>query len=84
MIRSRPVKARATLTIRLFASVPLFVKRRRSKEGTRWTSSSASSTWNGLGPIHALPRATCRVAASTIRGFAWPWMSDVALFARST
>ena len=35
MIRSRPVKARATLTIRLFASVPLFVNRRRSNDGTR-------------------------------------------------
>jgi hypothetical protein len=76
-IFGRPVKARAPLTAIITASLPELVKRTRSAEGTRSQRTAASSISSGVGSGNDEPCASRRVAASTIAGWAWPWMSAV-------
>jgi hypothetical protein len=59
------------------ASLPELVKRTRSAEGRRSHSSAASSISSGVGSGNDAPWASRRVAASTIDGCAWPWISAV-------
>jgi hypothetical protein len=53
------------------------VKRTRSADGSRSQSKVASSTSSGVGSGNDEPRASRRVAASTIAGCACPWISAV-------
>ena len=78
-MRSRPVYARAALMAIITASVPELPKRIRSRPGTRSTRSSASATSSGVDAANAVPRASCRLTASTSGGKAWPWISAVKL-----
>ena len=76
-IFGRPVKARAPLIATITASLPELVKRTRSAEGTRSQRSAARSTSSGVGSGNEAPSASRRVAASTMAGWAWPWISAV-------
>ena len=66
------------------ASVPELPKRTRSRPGTRSTSSSASATSSGVDAANAVPRASCRLTASTSGGKACPWISAVKLLIASS
>jgi hypothetical protein len=76
-IFGRPVKARAPFTAIITASLPELVKRTRSADGRRSHSSAASSTSSGVGNGNDEPCAIRRLAASTMAGWAWPWMRAV-------
>ena len=54
------------------ASVPFLENIAQSALGTVSTSSSASSTMIGPGPLRQSPRASCRAAASSTRGCRCP------------
>ena len=56
----------------MVASVPEFVNRTMSKEGTRWHSSWASCTSTGLAAATDVPRASCSATAAVTFGCAWP------------
>ncbi len=66
----RPVKARATRIANIVASVPEFVNRMSSIEGSRPRISSASSISVSVGALKAEPFRTCRSTASTTAGWA--------------
>ena len=67
-----PVNARAARMANIVASVPEFVKRTRSIDGSRRVSSSASSTSTSVGAANADPFRTCSSTAATTAGWAWP------------
>ena len=71
------MKARAPLIAIITASLPELVNRTRSAEGSRSHRSAARSISSGVGIGKDAPRASRLVAASTIVGWAWPWISDV-------
>ena len=79
MKSSLPVKARATRTAIITASVAELVKRTRSIDGVRAQMRSASSPCRaiGAGTAEASPWAAVRVIASTIFGCACPCTSGV-------
>jgi hypothetical protein len=71
-IFGRPVNARASRTAFIVASVPEFVKRRRSTEGSRRTSISARRTSCSVGPGKDRPLSATDCTAFTTSGCAWP------------
>lgn len=68
----RPVAALATMRAWVVASVPFLENIAQSALGIRSTSSSASSTMIGPGPLRQSPSAAWRAAASSTRGCRWP------------
>jgi hypothetical protein len=73
----RPVNARAARIANIVASVPEFVKRTRSTESIRRTSSSAKAISSSLGAPKADPLRTCVSTAATTAGWACPRIRDV-------
>jgi hypothetical protein len=72
MILSRWRNARAMRSAKNVASEPLDVKRTCSAQGTARINSSASSMIGSLRSMKVVPRANCRLTASTTAGWAWP------------
>ena len=68
----RPVNARASRTAFIVASVPEFVKRTVSTDGTRRFRSSASLTSCSVGPGNDSPCSAASWTAFTTSGGAWP------------
>ena len=71
------MNARAARIANIVASVPEFVNRIRSIDGTRRRISSASSISVSVGAANADPRRTCASTAATTSGCACPRISDV-------
>ena len=71
------MNARAARMANIVASVPEFVNRTRSSDGSRRRISSASSTSTSVGAANAEPRGPGRSTAATTAGWAWPRISDV-------
>ncbi len=71
------MNARAARMANIVASVPEFVNRIRSTDGSRRRISSASSISISVGAANADPRGTCAWTAATTSGWAWPRISDV-------
>ena len=71
------MNARAARRANIVASVPEFVNRMRSIDGTRPRISSASSISASVGAANAEPRRTWASTAATTSGWAWPRISDV-------
>ena len=67
-----PVTARASRIALIDASVPDEVMRTISADGTRSTTSAASSTSASVGAPKLVPAAAAAVTASTTSGWAWP------------
>ena len=59
------------------ASVPELQKRTCSKDGAREAISSASSTSSSVGNETVVSKEACRLIASTVSKWQWPWISDV-------
>ena len=72
---SRPVAARASRIALIEASVPEAVIRNMSTAGMRAVIASASSTSPAVGAPYDVPSAAAAATASTIDGWAWPWIS---------
>ena len=68
----RLVNARARRTAFIVASVPEFVKRTLSTDGTRRTSISASRISCSVGPGKDRPDSATAWTAFTTSGIAWP------------
>jgi hypothetical protein len=68
----------------IVASVPEFVKRTRSKDGTRSHSDSANRTCGTVAPGKAVPFSSWRVTASRTRGCLYPRIKDVWLPVKSS
>ena len=71
------MNARAARIANIVASVPEFVNRSRSTDGSRRRISSASSTSTSVGAANAEARRTWSTTASTTAGCEWPRISDV-------
>jgi len=82
-ILGRPVNARAAFSAAITASVPEFTKRMRSKPPLREQTCSACRTSCSVAIMNAVPRPSCAATASTTGGYAWPWISEATLFAKS-
>ena len=67
--------ARASRIALIDASVPEEVMRTISAEGTRSTTSAASSTSASVGAPKLVPAAAAALTASTTSGCAWPAIS---------
>ena len=73
-MRLRPVAPRANRTTVLVASVPLFIKRTRSHEGTRSEIASANFISRGVGAPYDVPSPAALRIASVTFGCACPRM----------
>ena len=73
-IRLRPVAPRAKRTAVLVASVPLFIKRTRSHDGTRSPIASANFISRGVGAPYDVPSPAALRIASVTFGCACPRM----------
>src|SRR5207253_7915658 len=71
-ILGRAVNARASRMANIVASVPELQNRTASRLGTRSHRSVASLTSTGFAAANPVPRAACRLIASTTFGCAWP------------
>ena len=71
------MNARAARIANIVDSVPEFVNRSRSSDGSRRRISSASSTSTSVGAANAEALRTWAVTASTTAGWEWPRISDV-------
>jgi hypothetical protein len=69
----------ATMT----ASVPELTKRILSKPAARPQRCRARSISTSVAMVQAVPRDSCAATAATIAGWAWPWISDAMLLAKS-
>jgi hypothetical protein len=78
-----PGERAAALSATMSASVPEFTKRSFSKCGLRAHRCSAYSTSASVAIMNAVPRATCSLTASTISGWACPWISEHMLLEKS-
>ena len=67
-------RAAATRTADMQASVPLLTSRTVSQPSTRPLSSSARTTSRRVGAPKVVPSPAAARMASTILGWAWPWM----------
>jgi hypothetical protein len=72
MILSRPVKARATRTALMAASVPELTKRTRSSDGINSRTRSPSWTSSSLGAPKLVPSFAVAPIAFTSPAGAWP------------
>ena len=67
--------ARASRIALIDASVPEEVMRSISTDGTRWATSSASSTSAAVGAPNVVPFSAAAATAASTGGKAWPWIS---------
>ena len=74
MMRSRPVKARATRTALIAASVPELTKRTRSIDGISVRTRSPSSTSRALGAPKLVPSFAVAPMALMSPAGACPWI----------
>ena len=71
----RPVKARASRSADIAASVPEETSRTCSIDGTASAISAASSTSRSVGAPKLVPSSAASRTASTVSGSAWPKIS---------
>ena len=75
IIFARPVSPRASRTTVEVASVPEFIKRTRSHDGTRSLIASANFISRGVGAPKEVPSTAASRRAAVIAGCAWPRMT---------